>query len=146
MVKGKVCSADERRRERLPAGEASVLVVPELHGRLAQPPAEQHPPAIELARKVDEADAPVLELDAKRLELRLERVDLARDVLRAALERDDPRVGKIGARLDDQHVELGDRLLPPLMLSHDILDDAADEREGSVGVIDREELHVPESN
>src|SRR4051794_12845581 len=58
-------SADERRRERLSTGETGVLVVPELHGRLAEAPAEQHSAAIELAGKVDQADAAVLELDAE---------------------------------------------------------------------------------
>src|SRR4051812_48801106 len=69
---GRYCwSADERRRQGLPSGESGVLVVPELHGWLAEPPAQKHAPAIQLAREVDQTNATVLELNAQRLELRL---------------------------------------------------------------------------
>src|SRR5215207_6544043 len=125
-------SADKCRRERLPAGEADVLVVPELHGGLTEPPAEKHAPSIELAREVDETDATVLELDAERLELRLERIDVAGDVLCPPLERHDAWIGQIRPRLDCQHIELGDRLLPAPMLAHHVLDDAANQRKRAI--------------
>src|SRR5687767_14716407 len=78
---GDGASADERRRQRLPAGETRILVVPVLHGRLTEPPAEEHATTIELAREVDETDAAVLELNPERIQLGLKRIDLAFDLL-----------------------------------------------------------------
>ena len=41
-----------------------------------------------------------------------------------------------------EDVELADRLLPALMLAHDVLDDAANEGESTIGVVDGEEHHI----
>jgi nucleotide-binding universal stress UspA family protein len=53
---------------------------------LAQPPAQQNGSAVHLARKVDESQAPVLELNAKLLKLLLKAVDLVGNGLRVALQ------------------------------------------------------------
>ena len=83
-------SADERRRKWLAAGKARIDFVPELDGRLAQLPAEQHRPPIQLARKIDQPDAAVLQLNVERFELRLKGVELLGDFLDAALESPSP--------------------------------------------------------
>jgi hypothetical protein len=65
-----------------------------------------------------------------------------RDALHLSLERRGARVGKIGAHARHEQVELDDGFLPPPMFAHDVLDDAADERERAVGGFNGEAFHA----
>ena len=116
--------------------------MPVLHRGLAEPPAQEHAPAVHLARKVDQTDPPVLELDAERIELALELVDVARDGLDLPLQGGGAGVGVIGTHAGAQQIQLDDRLLPARVRAHDVLDDPPDERQRAIRVIDGEELHA----
>ena len=124
----------------LATGEAGVDLVPVLDGWLAQPPAKVHQAAVDLARKIDEprverrfclgADARELldislDLGGQLLDLPLEPRDLV------ALRRASPRRGNLA---------LGQSALPYAILPHQVLDDAAHEREGAVRGLDGEEF------
>src|ERR1035437_2267378 len=135
-------SADQCRRERLAAGISGIQIMPELDRGLAELPAEQHGTAIEFARKVDQPDAAVLQLDVERFELHLKAVDLPSDLLDAAFERYDARIGKLRMHTSRNQVELDDRFLPAPVLANDVLDDFPDERKGAIGLVDGEKLHV----
>lgn len=115
--------------------------MPELHRRLAQLPAQQHGTSVELTRKIDQSNAPVLELDAQPLEFRLIAIDLACHHLDLPLQRDCSRVGKLRVRNGGEEIKLDDRFLPAPVLANDVLDDTAHQWQGAVRLIDGEELH-----
>ena len=95
---------------------------------------------IQLARKVDEANPPVLELNAEGFQLGLKAVDVARHFLDAALQRRDARIRKLGVHAVGGEVELDDGLLPPAVLADDVLDDLAYERKRAIGLVDGKKL------
>src|SRR5262249_52972977 len=119
-----------------------VELVPELNLWLAEVPTQEHHAPIVFARIVHEAEARIFELDSELLELALISIELARVGLRLTLElfRAIARIlGAVGRR---NEVQLEDRLAPFAVLPHDVLDDLANQWEGSIGLVDREQLHV----
>ena len=115
--------------------------MPELNRWFAELPTEQHRPAIEFAREVDEADPAILQLDAQTIQFRLKGIDLASELLNPALERCRARIGKF-RMCARQQIEFDERLLPAAMLADDVLDDLPDERKSAIRLVDSEKLHV----
>ena len=137
----KVESADERRRKRLATRVAGIGVVPELHRRLTELPAEENRLPFQLAGKVNQPDAAILELNAEGLELRLKAIEFTGVLLNAPLERNHAGIGETSHARGAEQVELHDGLVPPPVFSNHILDDPANERKRAIGLINREKLH-----
>src|SRR5262249_47657476 len=116
--------------------------VPELDLWLTKTPAQQHVPAVHLARKIDEPEAAVLELNAERFELALVAVDLTRERLRFTLELIGAIPRLIRARRRRDEIELENGFTPAPMLNDDVFDDLSYERQCAIGLIDREQLHL----
>ena len=137
----RVESADERRRKRLATGVAGLRVVPELHRRLAQLPAEENRLPVQFAGVVDQPNAAILELDAEGLQLRLKAIELTGVLLDASFERNQAGIGKTGHARGAEQVELHNGFVPAPVFSYHILDDPANERKRAIGLINREKLH-----
>src|SRR3954466_10132557 len=120
-------SSDWRGLQRLASGISGILFVPELDFALAQPPAQQHAPAPDFAREIDETHASVFEKDAELLELALIAIDLARERLGIALELLRAFARFIGTRRRRDEIELEDLFAPQPVLAHDVLDDPTNE-------------------
>jgi hypothetical protein len=137
-------SSNQGRGQRLPAGIASVELVPELDLGLAEPPAKQNLATVHLAGEIDEAKSPVLELNAQLLELVLKAVDLAGEHLSLPLELLGSVARLTGARARRYKIELENLLTPESMLANDILDDLANEWQSAIRPFDSEQRHVRE--
>lgn len=96
--------------------------------------------AIDLARKVDQSNVAALHLDAELVELADEGIDCPRGGLNVALKAIDPR--RIGGRSRDQHIQRLHKLLPSRVVVDDVLDNASDERQGAIRLLDGEGFHV----
>src|SRR5205809_1022890 len=68
--------------QRMPARVSGVDLMPVLHLRLSEPPAEENPVPVTIAWEIDQAQTPILELDPQVVELALIRIDLAGKRLR----------------------------------------------------------------
>src|SRR5688500_18345241 len=122
----------------LTAGESGIELMPVLNGWLAKAPAEIYRATVDLARKVDQSGIerrPRLGAKARQLldialDLRRERLDLALQGRRL------PQLRRLDAGRGD--LALGQPLLPPTVLAHEVLDAATDERQGPVRALDGE--------
>jgi hypothetical protein len=124
----------------LAAGVARIALVPVGNFRLTQSPAQADRPTAHLTRKVHEPDIESLYLDAELRELSDEAVDSARCRLNITLQAID--LDGVRRRAGGQHVERLHKLLPAGVLLHDVLNDAANERQGAVRLLDGEGFHV----
>ena len=95
--------------------------------------------AIHLAGKVHQAETLILELNAKGLQLALIPLDLLGERLRIALELLGALAGIVSPGRGCDQVELEDRLPPPAMLLHDVLDDLPNQWKRSIRLFDGEQ-------
>lgn len=107
---------------------------------LTQAPAEIYGAAVDLARKIHQANVEALHFHPELLELTHEAVDSSGFRLNIPLKTIDR--GGVRGRPGGQNVERPHQVLPVRVVIDDILDDTPDERKCAVRLLDRERFHV----
>jgi len=133
--------AHELPRQGLSPRVSGVDVVPELDFGLTEAPAQEHRPAVHLARKVHEAEPRIFQLNSQILELPLIAVDLASQGLHRPLQHFGAFARLIATIARRDEVELEDRFTPTAVLLHDVVDNLANEGQRAVCLLDGEQLH-----
>src|SRR5256885_14347062 len=122
------------RSHRLPAGVSRLKLVPVLDFLFPLPPAPEYLFPIQLSVEVDQPRLEPLEHAPDLLELEHELVDLARDVVDAAAQRElVGRFAPFGSSLRRHELVLRHEITPCRVERDQICDDALDERESTIG-------------
>src|SRR6266436_1644709 len=116
--------------------ESGVDLVPVKHARLAELPAVEHVASIDLPAKIHKPRVHAFADHAQIVQLRDVTLDVTREPLRLDLEEFRDRIGMFGARSHRRELELPNLVLPGFMIAHEVRDDPAYERQGSVCFLD----------
>jgi hypothetical protein len=124
----------------LPPDKSCVNLVPVLHARLAQSPAEKDLTPIDLTAKIDQTGVHPFADDAQIVELRDVVLDVAGETLRFDLQELRNHVWVLRTRADRGELELTHLLFPEMMITDEIFDDPFHQRKRAVRFIDREQF------
>src|SRR6266576_1666804 len=122
----------------LSPNESGVDLVPVKHARLSEFPAVEDIAPVDLPTKIHQPRVHAFADDAEIVQLRDVTLNVPREPLRLDLEEFRNRIGMFGARSHGRELELPDLVLPGFVIAHEVRDDPAYEREGSVGFFDCE--------